>query len=220
MSDPAPLPPGQKVISQFPRYGLLQFAHRMPRKIPSLKIRVDGDVQQSIVVTDAFDGLRRVEEVSDFHCVTTWSCRGLRWSGFRFQDFYHDVVVPNAIPVEDVKHVVFRSRDGYAVSLLLEDVLDESVLLADRLNGASLTIEHGAPMRLVAPRHYGYKNPKHIARIEFWKDDTHYTPIAFRFMDHPRARIALEERGRWIPGWILRYVYRPVIGFVIRRFGN
>ena len=29
-------------------------------------------------------------------------------------------------------------------------------------------------------------------------------------MGHPRARVALEERGRWVPGWLLRYLYRPL----------
>ena len=31
-------------------------------------------------------------------------------------------------------------------------------------------------------------------------------------MDHPRARVGHEERGRWIPGVVLRYLYRPLIG--------
>jgi hypothetical protein len=30
-------------------------------------------------------------------------------------------------------------------------------------------------------------------------------------MDHPRARVALEERGRGAPGWLLRRLYRPLI---------
>lgn len=30
-------------------------------------------------------------------------------------------------------------------------------------------------------------------------------------LDHPRARVAQEERARWLPGWLLRYAYRPLI---------
>jgi DMSO/TMAO reductase YedYZ molybdopterin-dependent catalytic subunit len=52
---------------------------------------------------------------------------------------------------------------------------------------------------------------KHLERIEFWRSDAAYRPIWFRFMDHPRARVAHEERGRWVPGWVLRYLYRPLI---------
>jgi hypothetical protein len=37
-------------------------------------------------------------------------------------------------------------------------------------------------------------------------------------MDHPRARVAMEERGRIFPGWVLRYLYRPLIGPTVKRF--
>ena len=37
-------------------------------------------------------------------------------------------------------------------------------------------------------------------------------------MVHPRARVALEERGQWVPGWLLRYLYRPLIGTTVARF--
>jgi len=29
-------------------------------------------------------------------------------------------------------------------------------------------------------------------------------------MAHPRARVAAEERGQWFPGWLLRYLCRPL----------
>jgi len=92
------------------------------------------------------------------------------------------------------------------------------VLLADRLDGEPLSIAHGAPLRLVAPAHYGYKSVKHVNRIEFWRDSRHYRPVGFRFMVHPRARVAREERGRWIPGWALRYLYRPLVRPTASRF--
>ena len=38
-------------------------------------------------------------------------------------------------------------------------------------------------------------------------------------MDHPRARVAHEERGRGVPGWLLRHLYyRPPVGPTIRTF--
>lgn len=218
MTDERALPPGQIESVDFPPFGLLQFANRMPQKVRSLSIRIGGDVDHSVVLQTEFDSLERVTQVSDFHCVTTWTYRGLTWSGFRFSDFYRNLVVPHAGPSRDAVHVIFKSRDGYSTSLLLEDLMNSNVLLADRLNGQPLSLEHGAPIRLVAPDHYGYKNPKYIARIEFWKDGRHETPAGFRFMSHPRARVALEERGLWFPGWFLRYLYRPLIGLTKRRF--
>lgn len=35
--------------------------------------------------------------------------------------------------------------------------------------------------------------------------------------DLPRVGVAFEERGRIVPGWILRYLYRPVIPRTIRQ---
>jgi DMSO/TMAO reductase YedYZ molybdopterin-dependent catalytic subunit len=142
--------------------------------------------------------------------VTTWSKRGLRWSGFRFRDFYRTIVEPKAAVQPGAELVVLRSHDGYDQSLPLEDLLAPDVLLADRLGGEPLSIAHGAPIRLVAPAHYGYKNVKHVRSIEFWRDAREYRFAGPGFMDHPRARVALEERGRGVPAWVLRKTY-PIL---------
>ncbi len=212
------LPPGQYEIGGFPRFGLTKYATRFPREPHTVRLSIGGDVACPLEVSDALATLPRVEQVSDFHCVTTWSTRALRWSGFRFADFHERIVRPSARPADGADFVVLRSQDGYAVSLPLEDLLSPDVLLADMLEGEPLPIAHGAPLRLVAPAHYGYKNAKHLKAIEFWRDARNYRPKAFRFMDHPRARVALEERGRGAPGWLLRYLYRPLIRPTIARF--
>jgi DMSO/TMAO reductase YedYZ molybdopterin-dependent catalytic subunit len=114
--------------------------------------------------------------------------------------------------------VIFRCQDGYRISLPLGDLMSPDVILADEIDGQPLSIKHGAPLRLVAPAHYGYKSPKHIKQIEFWRDERNYRPAGFAFMEHPRGRVANEERGRIFPGWLLRYLYRPLINPVKRRF--
>jgi DMSO/TMAO reductase YedYZ molybdopterin-dependent catalytic subunit len=211
MNDAIALPPGQFESDDFPRFGMTPFAGRFPREVRKVELRVEGKVQQAIAVSEELRQLPRVNQTSDFHCVTTWSRRSLRWSGFRFADFFERIVVPRAGPDRSATFVVFRCQDGYRACLPLEDLLAFDVLLADMLDGEALAIEHGAPLRLVAPAHYGYKNAKHVDRIEFWPDAKHYRPPGFRFMEHPRARVALEERGRGIPGRVLRYLYRPLI---------
>ena len=127
-------------------------------------------------------------------------------------------VIDSAGPSPDATFVVLRGQDGARTSLPLEDLLASDVLLADQLNGQPLSIAHGAPLRLVAPAHYGYKSVKHLNRIEFWRSSANYRPFGLRFMVHPRARVASEERGQWVPGWILRYLYRPLIGPTAARF--
>ena len=214
------LPPGQREAADFPRFGLTPFATRFPADTETIKIQIAGDVKTSIEVSTEMDRLTRVEQCSDFHCVTTWTTRSLSWSGVQFADFYQQIVVPLAGVPENATFVVLRGQDGARTSLPLEDMLAQDVLLADRLNGQPLSIAHGAPLRLIAPRHYGYKSVKHVNRIEFWRSSAGYRPFGFRFMVHPRARVAQEERGQWIPGWLLRHLYRPLIGPTSRRFAQ
>ncbi len=211
MAEAGELPPGQVEREDFPRFGLGKFAFRFPTNTRSVEITVCGDVGQAITVGEELRELPRVDQVSDLHCVTTWTKRSLRWSGFRFCDFYEAIVVPRAEPQEGANLVVLRSQDGYDQSLPLEDLLAGKILLADRLDGDVLSIAHGAPIRLVAPAHYGYKNVKHLRSIEFWRDDREYRFAGPRFMDHPRARVALEERGRGVPAWVLRKTYPALI---------
>lgn len=214
----SPLPPGQYESDEFPRFGITRFANRFPTAITNIEIVVSGSVGNEICVGESIHSLERVEQASDFHCVTTWSRRGLNWGGFRFCDFYRSIVVPEARPDEDATYVIMRGQDGARSSLPLADLLAPDVLLADTLGGRPLAVEHGAPIRIVAPHHYGYKSVKHLCRIEFWRDDSNFRPSAFRFMDHPRARVKYEERGIGFPGWMLRYLYRPLVGPTIRRF--
>ena len=214
------LPPGQFLLKRMPRFGLGKFARRFPADPGRLRLAVGGDIGPSLDI-DAVEwaSLPRVEQESDFHCVTTWSVQGVRWSGVRFADFYERWVRTRADAAQDCGFVVLHGEDGYRSSLPLQDLLAADVLLADRLDGAPLPVEHGAPLRLVAPAHYGYKNVKHLRRIEFWRDGRHYRfPFPYpSLMDHPRARVALEERGRWLPGWVLR-AYRVLVPLTILNF--
>ncbi len=213
-----PLPPGQNAIEEFPRFGLQPFADRFPSVVDKIAIEVSGDVEHPISVSEQFASLPRVEQVSDLHCVTTWSHLGLRWRGVRFRDFYEKLVVPQAQPEPNAGLVVFRAQDGYSQSLLLEDLLANDVLLAHELEGAPLSIAHGAPLRLIAPAHYGYKNIKHIKAIEFWRDARKYRFPGPKLMDHQRARVAHEERGVGLPGWMLRQLYKLLIPSTERKF--
>jgi DMSO/TMAO reductase YedYZ molybdopterin-dependent catalytic subunit len=215
-----PLPPGQRELPSFPRFGLTRFAHRFPTEITRPALEVTGEVAHDLHLADALSGLPRAEQKSDFHCVTTWSRRALHWGGVRFVDFYEQVVIPQACPHPTATLVALRGQDGARTALLLDDLLAPDVLLADRLDGVPVGIDHGAPLRLIAPKHYGYKSVKYLARMEFRNPDTDYLVSGFRFMDHLRARVALEERGRGVPGWLLRMVYRPLIPGTVARFAR
>ena len=209
------LPPGQYASNVFPRFGLGGFAFRFPSDVENIDITVGGEVGSPLSIhRELFESLHRRDQVSDFHCVTTWTKEAVRWSGVLFRDLYEQVILPASRPEPAASLVILRSQDGYSQTLPLEDLLAPDVLIADRLDETPLAVAHGAPVRLVAPAHYGYKNVKHLNAIEFRRDRSHYRFASFKFMDHPRARVALEERGLGVSPLVLRRIYpyliRPV----------
>jgi DMSO/TMAO reductase YedYZ molybdopterin-dependent catalytic subunit len=59
------------------------------------------------------------------------------------------------------------SDEGYYVGFDIPSILHPQTLLAYEMNGAPLTLEHGAPLRLATPTKYGIKQIKRIGRIEY-----------------------------------------------------
>ena len=209
------LPPGQKESDIFPRFGLPQYANRFPKEIEKIRFTIGGNVDE-IEISEELNALPRINQISDFHCVTTWSKLNLNWSGYRFNDFYTTLIQPTLS--QEVTFVVLKAQDGYKTSLPLSDMMNPNVLLADRLDGKPLTIEHGAPIRIIAPDHYGYKNLKYIKRIEFYSEQKVIKQGLLGFMDHPRARVAFEERAAKGPNILFRFLYKFRINSTIRDF--
>ena len=136
----------------------------MPNLRPaSYRLRVDGLVAKPHTFTLAdLQALPRAEQVSTFHCVTGWIVNGVHWAGVRMQDVL-DVVQPHAT----AKAIRFTSAEpGYNDSLTLDQSLLPDVMLAYEMDGKPLPRPHGAPLRLVIPDMYGYKNVKWVTRME------------------------------------------------------
>lgn len=212
------LPPGQIPRADFPRFGLTRYAERYPARPRDRSIIITLLTAEPFTLTDALAGLPRSTMDADFHCVTTWSKLGLRWGGVKLSAFFEHRIAPLLDQARPVLGVVLRAQDGYRTTMHIEDLLAADVLLADEINGDPLSVEHGAPLRLVAPQHYGYKSLKHLATLEFWDSQPVVKHGALAFLDHPRARVALEERGRWFPGRLLRRLYRPLIPRTSEKF--
>lgn len=203
------LPPGQALLPRFPRFGLPWYAHRKPELTREMRIELVGpDGRRACLETADLDGLPVREQTSDFHCVTTWSQQGVHWSGVSFRVVYERLLGPKVDPTRTARFVRFRGMDGYADTLPLEDLLADNVMLALGLDGAPLPVEHGAPVRLVTPDHYGYKNVKHVTGIELRRTAGIAWPLS---LHHPRARVAREERFRGLPGTLIARVYRLMI---------
>ena len=209
------LPPGQKARSDFPRFGLPKFTDRFPSNVQDFTITVvlNGSSVADIDLHSA--RFPRCTVKSDFHCVTTWSYRDAVWGGVKLTDLLAQVLEHQDAKVDGA---VFYAQDGNKTSLVLEDLLADNVIVADALDNKPLSIKHGAPLRLIAPNHYGYKNLKYLEKIELFSSMPRIKRGIDAFLDHPRARVHKEERSRWIPRWILRYVYRHLISGTVKDF--
>ncbi|MCA1655081.1 MAG: molybdopterin-dependent oxidoreductase [Pseudonocardiaceae bacterium] len=176
-------------------------------------VLVTGTVRRPVQVDLAeLLSLPRRETDADLHCVTTWSATGLRWGGVPFRAV-HELLAARVSPHRDCRWVVFTGLDGYRGCLSLADAQD--VLLADTLDGAPLTTEQGAPARVVAPAHYGYKSVRHVCAIEYRR---RYDPGSAGWRAHRRGRVAHEERGPVLPGRVWRLLWRRLLPLVRRRY--
>jgi DMSO/TMAO reductase YedYZ molybdopterin-dependent catalytic subunit len=185
-----------------------------------MTIEIAGELTRhvSLAPLELRDMPRR-EMVADLHCVAGWSAVGLRWEGVAFQDVYRLVIEPALTASTSVRYVVFVGLDGYRSIVAVEDALADNVLLVDTLDGRALTADHGAPVRLVSPEQYAFISTKHLCRIELYRSEPtgfyHPTKSIQRALQtvrpHPRARVWLEERHRYLPACLVRRVYRLLI---------
>ncbi len=115
--------------------------------------------------------LKSETQISRLKCVECWSAKA-KWGGFSLKTLLEIVK-----PEEQAKWVYFRSVDGYYESIPIDDLLEGRVLFVYKMNDQLLPPEHGAPLRLIVPEKYGYKNVKYITRMEFTeKDKSGYWP--------------------------------------------
>ncbi|MFJ4657470.1 molybdopterin-dependent oxidoreductase [Nocardia sp. NPDC088792] len=96
-------------------------------------------------------------------CVEGWSAQG-HWSGVRLRDLLASV---GEYRGGDVRFVSLETTGIYGSSVLPHSfATDASTLIALRLNGADLTLDHGYPCRLIAPNRPGVLQTKWLKSIE------------------------------------------------------
>jgi DMSO/TMAO reductase YedYZ molybdopterin-dependent catalytic subunit len=158
------LPPGQHLTTGFP---VLDLGIQPEISLSEWRLDVGGLVENPKSFTwEEFNSLPQFEDVSDFHCVTTWSKFDARWSGVAFFTLA-DIVRPKP----GAKYVLFGSYDNYTTNVRIEDLMDDDVLIASKYDGKPLPREHGGPVRIVIPKLYAWKSAKFVRSIEFRAED-------------------------------------------------
>ena len=158
------LPPGQSLTLKWPvlHYG------SVPRFDPARwEFKITGLVEQPVTLTwEEFNRLPRIEDTSDFHCVTRWSRFDNRWGGVAFREVLKLVKLgPRA------GFVLVHGEQGFTANVPLPDLDRANVLFATHHDGQPLTPDHGYPLRLIVPHLYAWKSVKWVRGIEFLDHD-------------------------------------------------
>lgn len=137
---------------------------------------LSGRTADLILTLDDIKKLPRTEMTTEFKCIEGWSTI-VHWAGVRFSDFAtkylpqtHNGSLPDVAnrPQDLLPYVSITTPDEkYYVGWDMPSILHPQTFLAYEMNGAPLTLEHGAPLRLASPTKYGIKQIKRIGRIEF-----------------------------------------------------
>src|SRR5467141_1588827 len=110
------------------------------------------------------------EQITRLVCIEGWSAIAW-WAGLRFDDLlrtYPPMSQARWARVESSVNLdASGNPDPYYVSIDLATARHPQTLLATHLNGQPLTVEHGAPLRLMVPVKLGLKNVKAITRLTY-----------------------------------------------------
>jgi DMSO/TMAO reductase YedYZ molybdopterin-dependent catalytic subunit len=110
------------------------------------------------------------DQITRFICVEGWTAIAW-WAGLRFDDLLRAYPPMSQAKWARVESSVNLDNSGnldpYFVSIDLATARHPQTLLATHHDGQPLTVEHGAPLRLLVPVKLGLKNVKAITRITY-----------------------------------------------------
>jgi DMSO/TMAO reductase YedYZ molybdopterin-dependent catalytic subunit len=148
-----------------------------PAYIPGWRLTLDGlssGLAASLDIRTLLNRFQIRDQITRLVCVEGWSAIAW-WSGLNFEELLQ--AYP---PVSEAKWAFIESSvnldangnpDPYYVSIDLPTARHPQTLLATHYNGKPLTVEHGAPLRLIASMKLGLKNIKAITRITYTVDE-------------------------------------------------
>jgi DMSO/TMAO reductase YedYZ molybdopterin-dependent catalytic subunit len=131
---------------------------------------LDSGLSISLDIRNLMTHFSAQEQITRLVCVEGWSAIAW-WAGLRFDDLLRAYA-----PMSQAKWACVESSvnldesgnpDPYFMSIDLATARHPQTLLATHLNGQPLTVDHGAPLRLLVPVKLGLKNVKAITKITY-----------------------------------------------------
>ncbi len=134
------------------------------------RLVLDGLVERPLSLSRAELRARPAQsQITKHDCVEGWTSIG-EWTGVRLETLLDEAGLK-----PEARYLVFHCFDAldqredgerYYESIDLVDARHPQTLLAYGMNGETLPVAHGAPLRLRVERQLGYKHAKYIRRIE------------------------------------------------------
>ena len=180
-------------------------------------VQIDGLVDKpgTYDLGDLISGMTIEERIYRFRCVEAWSMI-IPWQGFQLSSLldklgvqagakyvaFETLVRPEEMPGQQMGILDWPYVEG----LRLDEAMHPLTLIATGLYGQPLPNQNGAPIRLVVPWKYGFKNIKAIVRITLTDTQPASTwnkmaPQEYGFyanvnpqVDHPRWSQGSERR--------------------------
>jgi len=152
-----------------------QYRDLVGNQFADWRLKVHGLVERELSLSlDELRALPARTQITRHDCVEGWSCIG-KWTGVPLEG-----ILSRAGVRPEARFVVFHCADTlddggdstdpeiirYYESIDLIDAAHPQTILAYDMNGKTLTVPHGAPLRLRLERQLGYKMAKYIMRIE------------------------------------------------------
>ena len=134
------LPAGQHEVNNF---HVLDLGVHPEIPLDKWSLKIHGEVENSLLLNwEQFKALPQFRDMSDFHCVTTWSQFDMEFEGVSFFTLAELVK-----PKPSATHLFFIGCDEYTTNAPLDACMDDDVMIAHSWNGAPLTLEHGGKTR-------------------------------------------------------------------------
>ena len=131
---------------------------------------LDSGLSVSLDVRNLINRFSMHEQITRLVCVEGWSAIAW-WTGLRFDDLlraYPPMSQTKWARVESSVNIDDSGNpDPYFMSIDLATARHPQTLLATHFNGQPLTVDHGAPLRLLVPMKLGLKNVKAITKITY-----------------------------------------------------
>jgi sulfoxide reductase catalytic subunit YedY len=148
-----------------------EFDDLLAENFINYRLRVGGLVESPREFSMAdLRAITKQEQITTHFCIQGWSGVA-EWGGVPMRDIL-DLVNPTA----EVRYAVFYSfadgADGgrYYDVHKIENMRHQLTILAYEMNGAPVSVLHGAPLRLRCENELGFKMVKWISTIEFVHD--------------------------------------------------